>query len=276
MLTTTLDGLWVLQVLSGIEVLAPELGLRPHLPSTETRRAALENPVAAELHAAGAITDGLEVDEPILEWLTVLARRDVALLLYAQSPAHAEAERILLARFDRWWVALERCGAMVRFGAAGTATSEKSAAQVIEDQIDRLCGTRRPAAIRPVILRAQSLLTTARSGRSLRAFLFAHDLDADQVDAVSAAADPRLCSQVSIVAMQSGTSATARRSYVDPAAVTIHDTPRGRLLSEQVSRDGTAWLIIGPGSTASIGSAVNNMMRRLPAREDWHSHRKAV
>ena len=42
MLTTTLDGLWVLQVLSGIEVLAPELGLRPILPSLETAQLALE------------------------------------------------------------------------------------------------------------------------------------------------------------------------------------------------------------------------------------------
>ena len=36
MLTTTIDGLWVLQILAGIEVLAPELGLRPILPSFET------------------------------------------------------------------------------------------------------------------------------------------------------------------------------------------------------------------------------------------------
>ena len=36
MLTTTIDGLWVLQVLTGIEVLAPEMGLRPILPSVET------------------------------------------------------------------------------------------------------------------------------------------------------------------------------------------------------------------------------------------------
>ncbi|HOB50942.1 MAG TPA: ESX secretion-associated protein EspG, partial [Mycobacterium sp.] len=35
MLTTSIDGLWVLQVLTGIEVVAPELGLRPHLPSIE-------------------------------------------------------------------------------------------------------------------------------------------------------------------------------------------------------------------------------------------------
>ena len=41
MLTTTVDGLWVLQVLSGIEVMAPELGLRPHLPSVESAESML-------------------------------------------------------------------------------------------------------------------------------------------------------------------------------------------------------------------------------------------
>ena len=51
-LTTTLDGLWVLQVLSGIESLAPELGLRPVLPSAEPRESALAHPIAAELQAA--------------------------------------------------------------------------------------------------------------------------------------------------------------------------------------------------------------------------------
>ena len=132
MLTTTVDGLWVLQVLSGIEVLAPELGLRPHLPSVETERMALAHPVAAELRAAGVITDSGEVDGPVLEWLTVLSRRDVALLVYAQTPVHeTEPERVLLARFAQWWVALERSGIAVRIGGVGMATSESSAGILI-------------------------------------------------------------------------------------------------------------------------------------------------
>jgi hypothetical protein len=75
MLTTTLDGLWVLQVLAGIEVLSPEVGLRPHLPSCETRSMALDHPVAADLRAVGAITDEAAVDPAVLDWLTVLSRR---------------------------------------------------------------------------------------------------------------------------------------------------------------------------------------------------------
>lgn len=51
-----LEGLWVLQVLTGIEVTAPEMGLRPHLPSVEPKHKALAHPVTAELRAAGPST----------------------------------------------------------------------------------------------------------------------------------------------------------------------------------------------------------------------------
>lgn len=47
---------------------------------------ALAHPIADELRAAGVITDAGGVDEAVLEWLTVLSRRDVALLIYAQTP----------------------------------------------------------------------------------------------------------------------------------------------------------------------------------------------
>lgn len=46
MLTTTIDGLWVLQILAGIEMLTPELALRPTLPDVETAQMALAHPVA--------------------------------------------------------------------------------------------------------------------------------------------------------------------------------------------------------------------------------------
>lgn len=36
MLTTTVDGLWVLQAVTGIEQTCPELGLRPLLPRLDT------------------------------------------------------------------------------------------------------------------------------------------------------------------------------------------------------------------------------------------------
>jgi hypothetical protein len=58
--------------------------------------------------------------------------------------------------------------------------------------------------------------------------------------------------------------------------VTIIDAPEGRLLAEHFSSDGKRWTVIGPGTVSSIGAAVNRMLRRLPANEEWYSYRKVV
>lgn len=277
MLTTTVDGLWVLQVLSGIEVLAPELGLRPHLPSVETHEMALAHPVADELRAAGVITEAGGVDDAVLEWLTVLSRRDVALLVYAQTPAHdTEPERVLLARFAQWWVALERSGIMVRLSSAGTATTEESAGVLINSQIDRLCGELKPASLRPVTLDTAELLAAVHDRASLRAYLVDKRLDSDQISTLTLAADTERSAQASVVAIQSGAANGPARSHIEQGAVTIIDTPQGRLVSEHVRRGGRSWMIVSPGSPGNIASAVQNMVRRLPAEDEWYSHRKVV
>lgn len=44
MLTTTVDGLWVLQAITGVEQTCPELGLRPMLPRLDTPNARWATP----------------------------------------------------------------------------------------------------------------------------------------------------------------------------------------------------------------------------------------
>ncbi|MCB1263839.1 MAG: ESX secretion-associated protein EspG [Mycobacterium sp.] len=277
MLTTTLDGLWVLQVLSGIEVLAPELGLRPHLPSVETTHMALAHPVAEELRDVGAIGPAGEVDQTVLEWMTVLARREVGLLLHAQTPSTGPGfERVLLARFAQWWVSLERCGVLIRLGGVGTAATERSAGLLIQSQIQRLCGDKAPADVRPVTLDGTELLAAVRDRTSLRSFLRDCGFDGDQIGSLMLAADGERSVQVSLVALQSGVAGHPGDSGIGSTTVTVIDTPQGRLLSEHDQRAGRTWMIVGPGSTSGIASAVQRMLRRLPARDDWHCYRKVV
>lgn len=274
MLTTTLDGLWVLQVLAGIEVLAPELGLRPHLPSIESADAALLHPAAEELRSAGVIDAVGTVDQTVLEWLTVLSRRDVALLVHVQTPA-AEGERILLARFAQWWVSLERYESLVRLSGVGTASNEEAAGRLINAQIDRLCGQLPAADMRPVTVEVDELVNSVRDG-SFRAFLLEQRFDSDQVALLTLAADTKHSAQASVVAIQSGIPTAAARRHISAGAVTVIDTPRGRLVSEHIIRGGRSWMIVGPGSSGNIATAVLAMMRDLPAHEHWFSYRKAV
>ena len=82
---------------------------------------------------------------------------------------------------------------------------------------------------------------------------------------------------MSIVAVQSGVD-TGRptRTHIEPGAVTIIDTPQGRLVAEQVGTADKKWMIIAPGTKSNIAAAINHMVRRLPADEEWYSYRKVV
>jgi ESX secretion-associated protein EspG len=276
-LTTSLDGLWALQVLTGIEVLAPEMGLRPHLPSVEPKQAALQHPVAAELRAAGVIDDLGVVDSTVVEWLTVLSRRDVGLLIHFQMPGEDEPARALLARFAQWWVAMERSADIVRISGAGVTVNEGTASAALSEQIERLCGSNDPASLRPVTLDADAMRAAGTSQASLRTFFENQGLDHDQVHMLELAADPKRSAQASIVAIQSGVdSGRPTRTYIEQGAVTIVDTPEGRLVAEHICSAGTKWMIIAPGNNNNIAAAINHMMRRLPAEQEWFSYRKVV
>lgn len=278
MLTTTIDGLWVLQVLTGIEVLAPELGLRPILPSVETRHMALAHPMATELRDAGVIDDAGTVDDVVTEWLTVLARRDVALMIHLSTPGReALPTRALLARFAQWWVVLERSEDLVRISGAGTSNSESSATDVINATIDRLCGTLEPAPLQPVTVDIDKVMAGVNGQEMLREHLIRERLDGDQLQVLMMAADMRRTARAFVVAIQSGVeSGQPTRKYFEESVVTIADTPEGRLIGEHYVADGKRWMIIAPGSSSSIATAVNKMMRRLPANDEWHSYRKVV
>lgn len=229
MLTTTVDGLWVLQILTGIETLAPELGLRAIRPSAESKEAALADPVAADLRAAGVIDDEGTVDHNVVEWLTVLSRRDVALMFNVRTPDNGQAlTGALLARFAEWWVVMERSEDLIRVSGAGTSTAEGSANAVIRAQIERLCGTNAPAPLRPVTLDVDALKEKATNPQALEAFLISQRLDTDQHQILKMAADPARSAQAGIVALQSGLAlAGPTRTQVEPGAVTIIDTPEG-------------------------------------------------
>jgi EspG family len=276
LLTTTIDGLWVLQVLTGIEVLAPELGLRPILPSVETRQMALAHPIAAELRDVGVIDEAGAVDSAVTEWLTVLARRDIALLIHVSTPGGGDMPtRALLARFAQWWVVFERSEDLVRISGAGTSNTESSANGVINAQIERLCGLQDPAPLQPVTVDIDRVM--AGGPEMLREHLLRERLDGDQLQMVMMAADMRRSARAFIVAIQSGVdSGQPTRKYFEESVVTIADTPEGRLVGEHFVSDGKRWMIIAPGTATSIADAVKKMMRRLPANQEWHSYRKVV
>jgi hypothetical protein len=252
------------------------------LPSVETKDLALRHPVADELKSAGVIDEHGTVDPAVVEWLTVLSRRDMALLLQATRPGTADNSssptQVTLARFAQWWVALERNDIVVRIGGVGTSSSEGAANHVIGTQLERLCGSAPPAAFKPVTVSTDRIVAEVKDQASLRRYLLANaDLDYDQLHVVMTAADPTRSAQASIVALQSGVqSSSEARVHVEGSVVTVIDTPEGRVMAEHIERNGRRWMVMSPGSNNNIVTAVNEMVRRLPAAQEWHSYRKVV
>ena len=268
MLTTTLDGLWVLQVLTGLESLAPELGLRPYLPHAETRELAVRHPVADDLRSARVIGEDGGVDPIVVEWLTVLARREVSLLLYRHDQKSGIAERLLLARFAHWWVSIGRCGSAVEISDAGMSAAPDSTSLLIQTWIEKACGRMYPACLQPVTLCCDTLLDTVRLTGSPRAAFSGRNVDADQAAILGLASDSERSTHACVVAIHSPAGSGPARSIIDCNAVTIIDTPRGRLLSERICENGKTWVVIGPGSGQPVTNAVMRMITRPPVLEN--------
>ncbi|KLO34601.1 ESX secretion-associated protein EspG [Mycobacterium nebraskense] len=276
MLTTTVDGLWVLQAVTGVEQTCPELGLRPLLPRLDTPERALRHPVAAELKAAGALDDAGNVDPMIREWLTVLLRRDLGLLVNITVPGR-EATRAAICRFASWWVVLERHGDLVRLYPAGTASNENGASDLVVGQVERLCGVAEVAPLKPVTLDTEQLLASVRDAASLRTFLLSQNLDVDQMQIVTMAADPARSAHAAIVGLQAGVGPDEMaRIAVGDSTVSIIDTPAGRVCVENVISGQRRYQILSPGSRSDISGAVQRLIRRLPAGDEWYSYRRVV
>ncbi|ORB72390.1 ESX secretion-associated protein EspG [Mycobacterium scrofulaceum] len=276
MLTTTVDGLWVLQAVTGVEQTCPELGLRPLLPRLDTPERALRHPVVAELKAAGALDDAGNVDPMIREWLTVLLRRDLGLLVTITVPGR-EATRAAISRFASWWVVLERHGDLVRLYPAGTASNESGASDLVVGQVERLCGVAEVAPLKPVTLDTEQLLASVRDAASLRTFLLSQNLDVDQLQIVTMAADPARSAHAAIVGLQAGVGPDEMaRIAVGDSTVSLIDTPAGRVCVENVISGQRRYQILSPGSRSDISGAVQRLIRRLPAGEDWYSYRRVV
>jgi hypothetical protein len=275
-LTTTVDGLWVLQAVTGVEQLCPELGLRPLLPKLETAEFALRHPVVPELVACGALDEAGNADPMIREWMTVLLRRDLGLLLNISVPGR-EPTRAAICRFATWWVVLERHDELVRLYPAGTAGDEAAATELVVGQVERLCGVAEAAPLRPVTVDTEELLESVHDAASLKSFLLRHNLDVDQLHIVTTAADPARSASATIVAVQAGAGPDkTARFAIGESSVAIIDTAAGRLCVEGVPSGERRYQVVSPGSRSDIGTALRRLIGNLPAGDEWYSYRRVV
>lgn len=282
MLTTTLDGLWVLQVLSGIETVCPELQLRSYFPRYEDAQLAIGHPVVGKLTEDGAIVHsggGPIVDEPIKDWLSVISRRDIAIIIEPGGSTELPL-RVALSRLGRWWVSMARFSAedrkwtprdTIRVRPMGTARTTPEASELIARELRNLCGECEPAEVRPFALPTEKI-KAVKTAADVERILIGEGVDADQMRAAQAITDAGLSASASIVALQSGPKAPD----LTDQAVTIVDTAKGRIMISGVTRGKKTWTQITAGTPTAILTAVTNLLNQLPAQGEWATVRNAL
>lgn len=282
MLTTTVDGVWALQVFTGIETLCPQMKLRPHFPEADTEKpaVAMRHPVFAELQAEGAVIVGDDgtpkVDDYVHQWLKVISRRDMGLVVLITEPESESKskelpERVMFSRFRQWWVsmAIYDNGA-VSIKPMGTATSQEQAASLVAREIMMIAQTGDPATFfEPLTVPTDELRALKSNPGGMERFLVGQGATTEQLRAGLLLANARKSAQCSIVALQSRENAPA----ITDAVVTIGDTPEGRMMVKIVTRLRRQWSVLSPGTEPLITNAIVELLKSLPSGDDWFSVR---
>ena len=156
MLTTSVECVWALQALLGVESMPVALRLKPFIPSahgdlivetTAGRQPLSQTAQYDSLVQAGVINAAGQVDDVVRDWMTVLSRPDREVVLVIRRPDQPATETtgptvhervMVVCRHERWLAMAARDGdEMVIGGVAETDHPAK--------QIDAICRMLVPA-----------------------------------------------------------------------------------------------------------------------------------
>jgi hypothetical protein len=271
MLTTSVEGVWVLQALLGVESMPVALHLKPFIPSvhaeltvdTTAGRVPLAQTAQYDsLARAGVINTRGEVDAVVRDWMTVLGRPDREVVLTIRRPDQPATdttgptvhERVMVVCRHRRWMALAaRDGDQMVIGGVGESDDPTQ-------QIDAVCrmllpalGSHPPADIDGVNVSRQLIQTALESAVPLGADAVARalrlaGLGPREVEVVQAATrlDNSAMAVVAIIDHGAGLRA-------HPRVLTVADTEFGRIsVTTTTGADGKAWMSIWPTTPSGL------------------------
>jgi hypothetical protein len=271
-LTTTPNGVWVLQALLGVETLPVALRLRPFIPSLYDESLVVQTtagpvPVArtveyASLLAAGVIDAAGAVDDTVRDWMTVLSRAERQVVLAIRRPDPATVgdasptvqERVLVVcRHRRWLAMAARDGDEVVIDAVGESEQSDRQAELICNVMLPAFGDADPADIEGVNVPAELMYSTLNNAAP-------HGQDA-LVSALARLGLAPPLTEVLTAAARFDESAMAVLSVIDtgvttrvhPRVLTVADTAYGRVsITTSASADGKEWMTIWPATVAGL------------------------
>ncbi len=277
MLTTSVDCVWALQALLGVERMPTTLRLKPFIPSahgdlivetTQGRRPLTATAQYHDLVAAGVIDERGKVDDVVRDWLTVLSRaeREVTMTIRRPDQPATESsgatvhERVLVVcRYQRYMAMAARDGDEMVIGGVGETDDPAS-------QIDAICnilipalGDHPPADIDgvnvPKDFMQRELESAAASGNIADALRRA-GLGPWEVEVIQAATDLERSAMAVVAVIDHGA-----QLHVHPRVLSVADTDYGRItFATTAGGDGTEWLSIWPTTPTSLRQDLGQLL----------------
>ena len=278
MLTTSVECVWALQALLGVERMPTALHLKPFIPSahgdlivetTDGRRPLAHPAQYHSLLAAGVVDEQGRVDAAVRDWMTVLGRpdREVALVIRRpDQPATAETgptvhERtMVVCRRSRFLAMAARDGDEMVIGGVGETDEPSRQIELICQMLVPALGDHPPAAMEginvPKDMLVMALDTAGQSRDGMAEALRRAGLGPWEVEVVSAAM--RLdSSAMAVVAIVDHSPEIRPHSRV----LTVADTEYGRLsFTTTTGADGMEWLSVFPTTPSALRQDLGDLL----------------
>jgi hypothetical protein len=271
MLQTSVEGVWVLQALVGVESMPVSLHLKPFIPSAHgdliVETTAGRQPLAhtaqyQSLVQAGVIDERGQVDPVVADWMTVLGRPDREVVLTIRRPDEPAtetsgptvAERVMvISRHRRFMAMAARDGNDMVIGGVGEADEP-------DRQIEHMCrmlvpafGEHPPADIEGFNV-PKDLLTSAvdaaagKGPEAMAAALRSLGLGPWEVEVLQAATGLDTSAMAVVIIIDHGAELRPH-----PRVLTVADTEYGRIsLSTTTAADGKEWMSIWPTTPGGL------------------------
>jgi len=278
MLTTTVECVWALQALLGVERMPTALRCKPFIPSahgdlivetTAGRRPLADTAQYHDLVAAGVIDERGQVDAAVRDWMTVLGRpqREVVLTIRrpgqpgtAESGPTVHERRMVVCRHGRFLAMAARDGEQMVIGGVGESGETDRQIELICGVLLPALGDHPPADIEGINVPKELLVAAiARAGANAEAVTEAlrrAGVGPWEVEVISAA-----------TALDS--SAMAVVAVVDhcpdirphPRVLTVADTDYGRIsFTTTTGADGSEWLSIFPTTASALRQDLGDLL----------------
>ena len=288
-LTTTPNGIWILQALLGIEKMPLALRLRPFIPSvdgdgtvaTEIGQVPWSQTAEYQAHVASGVIDrDGRVDDAVRDWMTVVGRPHREVLVAIRRPKPLDGpladgeeppaliqERVMsICQRDRWLAMIARSGDEVVVAPLGEAARP-------DEQVDLICDTLlhafshgEAAAISgfnvPTTTLESALNENVPKGRTmLAAALTRLGLSPDQVAVLSAATALDESAMAAVTVIDHGITDTFHSD-----SVSVIDSDVGRItVSYTTGPDGTRWTSIWPTTADALRQDLARLLNAAKA-----------